>query len=369
LSLVVVRPHPYGGGGNLALLESLGRFSRIREITFVHTADGNADWGFLDGTRVRLVRCERLNVRLGANLVSVLEGVSRLLRAGSVVDVAEVGNGYAAQVVRAAGKAGVPVIVTVLETQSSRIWDKLPPFSTYTRYVCKRATAFRVLTERSRGYLRRLGVPADRIVRIPVGIDTELFQPRRNTDASGELRILFARRLEPKNGLEMLLRAVGALAPTIPRLRLWVAGDGPSRKRVEEAGASLPVRFLGRLSYPNLAEIYRAADIYCNPAVDTWRLGRLVQEDGQYTFPLLESQASGLPVISTSSGANDELLARGNLTVRQGDLADLESAITTLADDARRAEASRGNRAWIESNFSARFWQPEMDALVERLGG
>jgi glycosyltransferase involved in cell wall biosynthesis len=286
-----------------------------------------------------------------------------------VVDVAEVGNGYSAQVVHAARRAGIPSVVTVLETHPGRIWDLLPPFSLYTRYALRHATVFRVLTARSEAYLRQLGVAQDRIVRIPVGIDTELFHPASGRDPEGEIRLLFARRLEPKNGLALELQAFAELHGRFPQLRLWVAGDGPSRGLVEAAARTMPMRFLGRVPYPALAEVYRGADVFCNPAMDSRRLGQVVHEDGQYTFPLLESQASGLAVVSSASGSNAELLAPSNPLVPQGDVRALVAAIARLIEGPRRAAQARENRQWVEERFSAAAWQPEMDALVHRLGG
>lgn len=369
MSLVIVRPYPYGGGDSLALLTSIRRHSRIGEVTFLHTRPSADNWKFLEGPRLRVVRSREFHLRLGANLIQVMGGVARWLRPGTVVDVAEVGNGYSAQVVRAARAEHVPVVVTVLETRWGRLWDSLPPFSIYTRYVLRHATVFRVLTARSETYLRQLGVAPDRIVRIPVGVDTELFHARGPAGPTGELRVLFARRLEPKNGIELLLRAVRALGVRFPELTLWVAGDGPSRPEVQRAAGSLPVHYVGRVGYPELADVYRSVDVYCNPAMDSSRLGRIVQEDGQYTFPLLESQACGLPVISTISGSNAELLAMNNRLIPQGDPRALEEAIVALTDAPRRAAIARENRNWVEQRFSAASWQPKMDELVEGLGG
>jgi glycosyltransferase involved in cell wall biosynthesis len=369
VSLVIVRPYPYGGGDSLALLTSVARYGRIPDVTFLYTRGDGTEWRFLEGSPIRFVHCRDVRIRFGANLISLLKGVEPWLHRGAVVDVAEVGNGYSAQVVRAARRAGIPSIVSVLETHQGRIWDVLPPFSIYTRYVLRHATAFRVLTERSERYLRHLGVLSSRIARIPIGVDLEMFRPATAPRDDGEVRLLFARRLEPKNGVALLLRAFAELHARLPRLRLWVAGDGPSRSLVESTVPGSAVTYLGRVSYPALAEVYRSVDVFCNPATDSRRLGRVVHEDGQFTFPLLESQASGLKVISSESGSNAELVAPTNAFIPQGDLTALIASIARIYEGPAPSSRSDENRKWVERRFSAATLQPEMDALVQRLGG
>jgi glycosyltransferase involved in cell wall biosynthesis len=109
-------------------------------------------------------------------------------------------------------------------------------------------------------------------------------------------------------------------------------------------------------------------DVYCNPAQDLFVLGRTFQEDGQYSFPLLEAQRCGLPVVTTDSGANREILAPGNPVVPQRNSTALVDAIVQLASDRRRQELGKANANFIAQRFDAERLQQKFDRAVAELG-
>ena len=141
-----------------------------------------------------------------------------------------------------------------------------------------------VLNERVKSFLVARGISDAKITFILNGVDSELFRPAAPKEkqvlrAKYELSrskkiILFVGRIVPKKGFEKVLAAESQLYQLV-----FVGG---SLDRAESAN----VRFLGRLPQPQLAEIYRAADIFVLPA----------HGEG---FPLTiqEAMASGLPVI------------------------------------------------------------------------
>ncbi len=74
-----------------------------------------------------------------------------------------------------------------------------------------------------------------------------------------------------------------------------MAGAGPERARLErlsrELGLESSVRFLGQVENETMPSLYRSADIALNPSlVDNMPIS------------ILEALASGVPVVSTSSG-------------------------------------------------------------------
>jgi len=84
--------------------------------------------------------------------------------------------------------------------------------------------------------------------------------------------------------------------------QLMVAGDGPARRDVEAALASLGSRvtWLGSLKSDALAGFYAACDLYAWPAInEAWGMA------------LLEAQAAGLPVVAGRSGGVADVVADG----------------------------------------------------------
>lgn len=361
------RPYPFGGGSNLAFGLSLNRSSKLSSAHLVVTKGHSPDWGFLGARGISIHELECVQPGLGASVVSYLRGYREIVDAVDVVDVAEVTNSLSAQITCYAKRKGKRTIATVIETCADRVLDKLPPWSCYSSAVKSRADRFRVLTNRSKDYLAGLGVSDDKIDLIPIGVDRTLFHPGERPRGDDSLRILFARRLERKNGFLDLLRASPDLAQVRPPPEIWIAGTGPLRASVEHATKYLRVRFLGPLRYDELASAYRQVDVYCNLGTDTTLMGRTVQEDGQYTFPLLEAQASGLPVITTRSGSNSELLAPGNFQIPQGDISALADAVRRLTDHDERTSIGKGNVDFVRSMFDAERLQPKMDEMVQSL--
>ena len=173
------------------------------------------------------------------------------------------------------------------------------------------------------------------------GVDTDLFTPERRSDElrasllrGGETLVLSVGRLSDEKRLDVLIDAFAALQPRGGGLTLVIAGDGPSRERLERR-APPSVRFLGELRGEELARLYASADLFCFPSTtDTF---------GQV---LLEAGASGLPVIAARAGGASELVDDGasGLLVSPDDPLALADAVGALAGSTSRRR-SYGARA------------------------
>jgi alpha-1,6-mannosyltransferase len=182
----------------------------------------------------------------------------------------------------------------------------------------------------------RLGVPNLR--HVPLGVDLELFSPRRRSPAlrqryaaPGEVLIVHCGRLsvekKPHRSVEALarLRAVGVPAVLV------VAGDGPLRARLEREAAStgLPVHFAGFVpSRAAVATLLATADIVLAPGpVETFGLAAL------------EALACGTPVVVSASGALPEVIGAAGVTVRGEDFAGGVLSVLRRPAAERRAAA------------------------------
>lgn len=148
-----------------------------------------------------------------------------------------------------------------------------------------------------------------RVRQVSGGVNAEKF--RRDPPTSG-LRarygvpadaclLLTVRRLEPRMGLDVLLRAMTHLPPSRD-VRLVIAGDGTLsealRNLAEDLGLRTRVLFTGHVSEDELRAWYRTADLFVLPSVAYEGFGMVT----------LEALASGTPVIGTPVGATPELL-------------------------------------------------------------
>jgi colanic acid/amylovoran biosynthesis glycosyltransferase len=150
------------------------------------------------------------------------------------------------------------------------------------------------------------GFPAHKIIRHYIGIDTELFKPDLNIER--ELTVLFVGRLVEKKGCEYLIRAMIQIQALVPGIRLVIIGDGPLRLFLENLAQKTlkHSQFLGRQPQSVVKSWMQRAKVFCVPSV-TARTG---DAEG-FGLVFAEAQATGLPVVSFSSGGVPEAVAHG----------------------------------------------------------
>jgi glycosyltransferase involved in cell wall biosynthesis len=138
-----------------------------------------------------------------------------------------------------------------------------------------------------------MGVPEEKLYRIPYGVRLEHFRPVAEP-AVGEFQVLFAGAPGLRKGVPYLLEAFSNLKH--PRKRLWIAGQ--VQENLKEALKRLPlegVEFLGPLPQKEMVERMSRSHVLVLPSIEEGLA--LVQA---------EAMACGCPVIgSTNSGAED----------------------------------------------------------------
>ncbi|HVZ73810.1 MAG TPA: glycosyltransferase [Polyangia bacterium] len=193
--------------------------------------------------------------------------------------------------------------------------------------------------------LASLGVDAEKVARLPRGIDLELFSPTRADAnafaaverAAGELpgpHVLYVGRLSREKGLEALIDGFAVAAKALPNARLVLVGDGPAASALQARAAGVGrVTFLGTRRGAELACLMASSDLFVSTS-ETETFGNTV----------VEAQASGLPVIVASRGAARENMLDGvtGLVVDGRKPEEIGEAIRRLLGDAaRRAQMSR----------------------------
>jgi glycosyltransferase involved in cell wall biosynthesis len=175
------------------------------------------------------------------------------------------------------------------------------------------------------------GVPAEKVFRIPIGVDPRRFWPRRPGEQSAARRrfdvpetafvggsfvkdgVGWGDGLEPKaiKGPDVLIAAVEKLRESVPELFLLLTGParGYVKGGLERLG--IPYRHVLLPDLDAVAEAYRALDVTLVASRD---------EGGPKA--VLESMATGVPVVTTRVGQAADLVRHGE----NGFLVDLEDA-------------------------------------------
>lgn len=224
-------------------------------------------------------------------------------------------------------------------------------------HAVRAADAVAVICEGLRGDLIARGVPADKIIVSPNGVDMDQFGdpvPRDPALAAklgleGADVVGFIGSFYDYEGLDDLIAAMPRLVRERPRAKLLLVGGGPREEALRAQAMASPfadhIVFVGRVPHDQVEHYYAQVDILAYPR-KSMRLTDLVT-------PLkpLEAMAQGRLVAASSVGGHRELIEDGvtGTLFAPDDPAALAAALAGLfADragwDARRAFA----RAFVE---------------------
>ncbi|MFC7135274.1 glycosyltransferase family 4 protein [Salinibaculum sp. GCM10025337] len=178
-----------------------------------------------------------------------------------------------------------------------------------------------------RKFVEQYRIPADRVITITHGVDTEHFRPVSNQypeTSEDKLTLLFVGRLNAAKGPQLAVKALAESEFT--DVELLIAGSGRQRKALErqasELGVADDVHFLGHVSRERLPRLYSSADLTL--FLSTYEGFGLV---------FMESLAAGTPVIGVAIGGFPDLVTDGQEGILvERDAKAIARAIESLAD-------------------------------------
>jgi glycosyltransferase involved in cell wall biosynthesis len=225
------------------------------------------------------------------------------------------------------------------------------------------ASAFIAVSDFVAKRLVAQGFPAKKIFTHYIGVDAERFAPDAST-RRGDI-VLFVGRLVEKKGCEFLIRAMESVQRQIPDTELVIIGDGPLRDTLElQAKASLrKFRFLGAQSQESIARWMKQARVLCAPSI--------VAQSGDaegFGIVFIESQASGLPVVSFASGGIPEAVAHGvsGYLAAEKDWRQVASYIATLLQRNELWERfSRAGQERVRNYFDLKKQTAKLESIYD----
>jgi glycosyltransferase involved in cell wall biosynthesis len=228
---------------------------------------------------------------------------------------------------------GVPVVAKVLRGGELGDLARLrrnPLSATRIPAMAREVDRFIVISREIDRELAEIGVPTERRVFIPNGVDTQRFIPaaeeqrralRASLGAPQGAVVLYAGRLSPEKNLHLLANVWQSLHNRFPTAELWIVGKGEEENTLR-GFTSAGVRLLGY--QPDVLPYLQAADLFVLPS----------QAEG-LSNALLEALACGLPVVATAVGGSVDVIetGRNGLLVPPGDAAALQGALQALLSD------------------------------------
>ena len=260
----------------------------------------------------------------------------------------------------AAKVARVPIIIG----SQRQLGDLLPKSKSRAQWLALRwcdcvvsnstAAADRLISE---------GIPASRIAVIRNGLPPSAFAPTAPTlpHHPGLLRVgMIARMNTRSKNHGQFLRAAARLHSKFTHLEFILVGDGPLRpafeKQAVDLGIGEGVRFLG--DRKDIPAVLASLDISVLPS-----------ESESLSNVIIESMASGLPVVATAVGGNPELIAdnRGILVPPGNELALVAAIERLLCDPVLRGELGRRAKEFSEEQFTLARMQRQYEELYSDL--
>jgi glycosyltransferase involved in cell wall biosynthesis len=215
----------------------------------------------------------------------------------------------------------------------------------------------------------QMGVEADRMTVVPVGVDHTVFRPRAEvTPVPGRIMVTSSSDV-PMKGLVPLLEAVAKLR-TERDVELVVIGnprpDGRVARAIDRLGLADAVHCVTGISDDELAVNYAQAQVAVVPSL----------YEG-FSLPAIEAMACGVALLATTGGALPEVVGTDGetgLLVPPDDPGALAQGIARLLDDDElRARLGAAGRERVLGRFTwevtARGTSEQYRQLMEDPGG
>lgn len=205
-----------------------------------------------------------------------------------------------------------------------------------TRFTLKRSAVMVGDCDTIRHLAVSFGMPDERIVTFPWGVDLDHFSPagedtplvRKVPNGTSPSFILISTRgWEPVYGVDVIARAFVIAARQRPELRLVMLGNGSQAANLHQiftqGGVQEQVLFPGQVNQADLPRYYRSADLYISAS----------HSDGT-SISLLEALACGCPAMVSDIPGNREWIAPGvqGWLFPDGDATALAKAILRAVD-------------------------------------
>ena len=197
------------------------------------------------------------------------------------------------------------------------------------------------------------GIPEQKTFVVPLGVDTQRFQPdvqmrmevrKRLGVATDEVLIAFAGKLVARKRLDLLVDGAREIMDAYPNAKLLVIGSGepsyidPQKRRLAEYGLDSRTTWLPLQPNEELSGYFAGADI------GLWPNG--------HSIVILEAAATGLPVVCMESPYHRERFPNGAgmLFTGYGQMVEMLNRLVDDADE-RKSVGLRGKAAVEEHSW------------------
>ncbi|MCK4821171.1 glycosyltransferase family 4 protein [bacterium] len=197
--------------------------------------------------------------------------------------------------------AGIrPLVVTAWGTDVLITPEESWVYRQIVRFALSRADLITSMAQHMTDHLVKRGyASSDKIVTLPFGIDTEVFNPDRRTRLHGDKPdlVVSTRHLDSGMDVDTFVRAIPKVLNSCSNLRFIIVSDGPLQEQLKHLTISLGiadnVEFRGHISHQEMPALLGQADVFVTTS----------PSDGN-NISLNEAMACGAFPVATDIPAN-----------------------------------------------------------------
>ena len=166
---------------------------------------------------------------------------------------------------------------------------------------------------------KRYNIPADKMVVISNGANTDIFRPMDQANVKEELGleqrskyVCFVGNLAPWQGVEYLIQAAPLVLKRVPEAKFLIVGDGMMRSELESMVKKLGLQdkflFTGSIPFEHVPKYINASDVCVAPFIRARN-----EKIGLSPLKIYEYLACGKPVIGSDIQGIGDFLEKSNM--------------------------------------------------------
>lgn len=209
-------------------------------------------------------------------------------------------QGWAAAKLRGSLEKPIPLICSAhgMDLREAEGFDR-----TARQLALKHADQITVSSRQAQEQLVQISPQsAKKISVVHIGVDLSTLFCRMPYVKRQKHALLFVGRLTKETGLSTLIKAMPLIQAQVPEIRLFIVGDGPERRALEEEakeyGCYHNLQFIGNLAPPAVALFYNKARMLVVPTYSTEPDGYLNEEE-RMAQVCVEAMGCKCPVVAS----------------------------------------------------------------------
>lgn len=237
-------------------------------------------------------------------------------------------------------------------------------------WLYRRADKIVVLLPKAVDYIAPLGIPADKVVWIPNGVELEGYAKPPPPTTRDVFTLMYFGAHGQANGLDCVLDAMAELSarPDMQHVRLRLIGDGPLKPALKAKASQLNlsnVLFEDPVPKAQIPKLASEADAFVFNLIDA-----PVFNFGISSNKLFDFLAGGRPIVFCCNAANNPVEdANAGITVMPGKPFELANAMKQMAEMplSQRIELGEAGRGYVEKHHSFSALAAKFAAVFQQL--